>query len=192
MLWLKSSFNISIGSGAYIPFDMILKINNMSTDMCVNISTIYDDNPINMDETFIISLSSNDPKVFIPEGRAVTIVTIENSKFTVLIISLVSLIFSLLVPSPDVEPMINKVTEGMDAIFTLKFSHAIASNGFQWQLDEEDIIGEHARMTSLTIINVTEMNEGNYTCILMFSLFQGYIKSKGAELLVCKLSITIA
>jgi hypothetical protein len=52
----------------------------MSTaTMCVNISTIYDDNPMNMDESFIVSLSSNDPKVFIPEESANATVTIENS-----------------------------------------------------------------------------------------------------------------
>ena len=52
----------------------------MSTAIkCVNISTIYDDNPMNMNETFIVSLSSNDPKVFVPEESASTIVIIENS-----------------------------------------------------------------------------------------------------------------
>ncbi len=48
--------------------------------MCVNILTIYDDNPVNMEEIFVVSLSSNDPIVFIPEESANTAVTIENSK----------------------------------------------------------------------------------------------------------------
>ena len=105
---------------------------------------------------------------------------------------LVSLILLYLVPSPDVEPMINRVTEGMDAIFTVKLSDAIAGKTFQWQLDEEDIIGEQARMTSLTITNVTEMDEGNYTYIVMFSLLEGNITSNRAQLLVCKLVIIIS
>ena len=88
--------------------------------------------------------------------------------------------------------MIKKVTVGMDATFTVKFSNAIASKGFQWQLDERNITGGHARMTSLTIINATEMNEGNYTCIVTFSSFEGNITSNRAQLLVCKLVITIA
>jgi hypothetical protein len=78
---------------------MPLKINNiMSTaTMCVNISTIYDNNPVNMDETFVVSLSSNDPSVFIPEESANTIVIIENSKIAIIFIicSTVTLIFSI-------------------------------------------------------------------------------------------------
>ena len=54
----------------------------MSTAVkCVNITTLYDSNPMNMDEKFVVSLSSNDPRVFIPEEKANTIITIENSKF---------------------------------------------------------------------------------------------------------------
>ena len=88
--------------------------------------------------------------------------------------------------------MINKVTERMDTIFTVKFFSAIASKDFQWQLDEEDIIGEYEgiSMMSLTIINVTELDEGNYTCIVTFSSFEGNITSNRAQLLVCKLVIT--
>ena len=87
--------------------------------------------------------------------------------------------------------MINKVTEGMDAIFTLKFSGD--SEDFQWQFNEADIKEENAMVTlNLTIINVTEMDEGNYTCIVTFSSFDGNITSKRAELLVCMLLITAA
>ena len=88
--------------------------------------------------------------------------------------------------------MIKKVTEGMDAIFTVKFSDAIASKGFKWQVNEEDIIGEHAKMMSLKINSVTEMDKGNYTCIVTFSSFEGSITSNRAQLLVCKLVIIIA
>ena len=85
--------------------------------------------------------------------------------------------------------MINKVTEGMNATFTLKFSGD--SEDFQWQFNEADIKGEYVTMTmSLIIIDVTEMNEGNYTCIVKFSSFDGNITSKRAELLVCMLLIT--
>ena len=45
---------------------------------------------------------------------------------------------------------------------------------------------------SLTVINVTEMDEGNYTCIVTFSSFDGNITSKRAELLVCTPVITTA
>jgi hypothetical protein len=79
VLWSK--LILFVGSGDYTPIDMLQKINNMSTAiMCVNISTIYDDNPMNMNETFVVSLSSNDPKVYIPKESANTTVTIENSK----------------------------------------------------------------------------------------------------------------
>ena len=55
---------------------------HMSTDVnCVNITTVYDSDPMNMDEIFIVSLSSNDPKVFIPEEKTNTTVIIENSEF---------------------------------------------------------------------------------------------------------------
>ena len=70
----------------------------MSTDVqCVNITTVYDINPMNMDETFVVSLSSNDPKIFIPEERANTTITIENSEFNYVTFRdlLMSLIFSV-------------------------------------------------------------------------------------------------
>ena len=70
----------------------------MSTDVnCVNITTVYDSNPMNRDETFIVSLSSNDPKVFIPEKKTNTTVIIENSEFNYVKFHdlLVSLIFSV-------------------------------------------------------------------------------------------------
>ena len=52
----------------------------MSTNvLCVNITTVYDDDPMNLDEIFHVSLSSNDPVVFIPKERAITLVIIENS-----------------------------------------------------------------------------------------------------------------
>ena len=68
-----------LGSGDYIPIDMPLRINMSTAFVCVNMSTIYDDNPMNMDEAFIVSLSSNDPKVFIPKESTSTTVIIENS-----------------------------------------------------------------------------------------------------------------
>ena len=83
--------------------------------------------------------------------------------------------------------MINKVTQGMNAVFTVKFSSAISSNSFQWQHNENTITGEHATMMNLTIVNVAEMDEGNYTCIVMISSFEGTITSNRAQLLVCKL-----
>lgn len=73
----------------------------------------------------------------------------------------------------------------MDATFTVNFSGV--SVGFQWQLNKKDIEGEHAKMMDLIITTVTEMNEGNYTCIVTFSSFEGKITSKRAELFVCKL-----
>jgi hypothetical protein len=67
--------------------------------MCVNILTIYDENPMNMDEIFVVSLSSNDPKVCIPEESASTTVIIENSKIASIVIftifSAMTLIFSI-------------------------------------------------------------------------------------------------
>ena len=79
----------------------------------------------------------------------------------------------------------------MNAVFTVKISNAIASNGFQWQHNEINITGEHARMMNLTIVNAAEMNEGNYTYIITvtFSSFEGTITSNRAQLLVCKLTI---
>jgi hypothetical protein len=85
--------------------------------------------------------------------------------------------------------MINKVTQGMSAVFTVKLSNFIASNGFQWQHNKQNIIEEQAMMMNLTIINVAETDEGNYTCIVTFSLFEGSITSNRAQLLVCKLII---
>ena len=96
-------------------------------------------------------------------------------------------LFLYLVFPPDVEPKIYKVTKGMKAVFTVKFSSAIAGNGFQWQHNEINITGERARMMNLTIVNAAEMDEGNYTCIVTFSSFQGSITSNRAQLLVCKL-----
>jgi hypothetical protein len=84
--------------------------------------------------------------------------------------------------------MINKVTEGMNAVFTVKLSNAIASKGFQWQHNDENIIiEEQAMMMNLTIANAAETHEGNYTCIVTFSSFEGSITSNRAQLLVCKL-----
>ena len=97
--------------------------------------------------------------------------------------------FLCLVFPPDVEPLINKVTKGMNAVFIVKFSSTIASNSFQWQHNEQNITGDHARMMNLTIANVTELHEGNYTCIVTFSSFEGSITSNRAQLLVCKLII---
>ena len=79
----------------------------------------------------------------------------------------------------------------MNAVFTVKISNAIASNGFQWQHNEINITGEYARMMNLTIVNAAEMNEGNYTYIIavIFSSFEGTITSNRAQLLVCKLTI---
>ena len=177
-----------LDSGDYTPIDILLKINMSTTTMCVNISTTYDDNPMNMDEAFIVSLSSNDPKVFIPEESANTTVIIENSK---LLNTGVIFKFSLLIVlPPDVEPMINKVTKGMNAVFSVKLSNATASNKFQWQHNENNYYnstGIHAWMMNLTIINVTELHEGNYTYIVTFSSFSGSITSNRAQLLVCKL-----
>ena len=165
-----------------------------STDVavkCVNIITVYDSDPSNMKKTFTVSLSSNDPKVLIPEDRANATVTIENSKLCLWHFNhydhFIESKFLYLVFPPDVEPKTNKVTEGMDAIFSVIFPDAITSKSFQWQVDGEDITGEHAMMMKLTIVNVTEMEEGNYTCIVTFSISQGNITSKRAELLVCKL-----
>ena len=71
-----------IGSGDYAEFHNVpLKINMSSNVSCVSISTVYDNNPMNMDEVFSVLLSSNDPAVFIPKERASTLVTIENSTF---------------------------------------------------------------------------------------------------------------
>ena len=75
----------------------------------------------------------------------------------------------------------------MNAVFTVKFSSAIASNGFQWQHNGKNITGENARMMNLTIVNAAEMNKGDYTCIVTFSSFEGSITSNRAQLLVCKL-----
>lgn len=102
-----------------------------------------------------------------------------------------SIIFSIVVSPPDIEPKINKVTEGMNAVFTVTFSDAIASKGFIWQHDEQNITGDHARMKNLTIVNAKEMDEGNYTYKLTFSAFEGIITSNRAQLLVCKLVVTI-
>ena len=79
VLYSNYSAWLNIGGGDYTPIDMPLKINMSTTTMCVNISTIYDDNPMNMDEIFIVSLTSNDTKVFIPKESASTTVIIENS-----------------------------------------------------------------------------------------------------------------
>ena len=68
-----------LGSGDYTPIDMPVKISMSTAIKCVNISTIYDDNSMNMDEAFVVSLSSNDTKVFIPEESTNTTVIIENS-----------------------------------------------------------------------------------------------------------------
>ncbi len=74
----------------------------------------------------------------------------------------------------------------MSAVFTVKFSNAISSNSFQWQHNENSI-EEHGRMMNLTIANAAEMHEGNYTCIVTFSSFEGSITSNRAQLLLCKL-----
>jgi hypothetical protein len=85
--------------------------------------------------------------------------------------------------------MINKVTEGMSAVFTVKLSNFIAINSFQWQHNQNDISEGHGMMMNLTIVNATEMDEGNYACMVTFSSFEGSITSNRAQLLVCKLII---
>jgi hypothetical protein len=192
VVWLNQYYTLFLGSGDYTPIDMPLKINNMSTAItCVNILTIYDENPMNMDETFVVSLSSNDPKVFIAEESASTKVTIENSKIALFLRSFGDSDFLHLVFPPDVEPMINKVTQGMSAVFTVKLPNAITINGFQWQHNKNNIDSEeHALLMNLTIVNAAETDEGNYTCIVTFSSFEGSITSNRAQLLVCKLIIT--
>lgn len=78
----------------------------------------------------------------------------------------------------------------MKAVFTVKISNAIASNGFQWQHNGNNIESEeHAMMRTLTVVNAAEMDEGNYACIVTFSSFEGSITSNTAQLLVCKLII---
>ena len=178
-----------LGSGDYTPIDMPVKISMSTAIKCVNISTMYDDNPMNMDEAFIVSLTSNDTKVFIPEESANTTVIIENSNNIIVCIlsSFSDSNFLCSVFPPDIEPVINKVTQGMNTVFTVKFSSAIASNGFQWQHNGKNITGENARMMNLTIVNAAEMNKGDYTCIVTFSSFEGSITSNRAQLLVCKL-----
>ena len=87
---------VNIGSGSYTPIDMSLKINMSTAFECVNVSTIYDDNPMNINETFIVSLSSNDTKVFIPKESASTTIIIENSNVLQLCIFVFGDSFSLL------------------------------------------------------------------------------------------------
>ena len=176
-----------IGSGDFTQINMSLEIGLRTESKCVNVSTIYDNDPMNLDEEFTVTLSSSDLAVFIPLDRAVTSVIIENSELILPCRSSYNNIMSLflLVPPPDIEPMINKVTEGMVATFTVNFFGV--GTAFQWQLKEENITEEHAQMRSLTITPVTDMDEGNYTCIVTFS-FGEKITSKMATLLVCKIN----
>ena len=74
------SLSYIIGSGDFTPVNMSLEIGMHTESMCVNVSTIYNEDPMNLDEEFIVTLSSSDPAVFISSDRAVTSVIIENSE----------------------------------------------------------------------------------------------------------------
>ena len=82
--------------------------------------------------------------------------------------------------------MINKVTEGMHATFSVNFSGV--GTAFQWKFNEGDITEEHGRMRSLQITSATEINEGSYSCTVTFS-FGEKITSRMATLLVCKIKL---
>lgn len=76
--------------------------------------------------------------------------------------------------------MVEKVTSGNNAIFMVASNF---SSTFQWQVNNTNLTGKE--MNSLTIMNVSEEDEGNYTCIVTTS-FGVSIKSTVAQLFVCK------
>ena len=53
---------------------------NRTTDLCIDISTNFDDNPVNVDKRFSIQLSSSNPDICINSDKAVASVVIENSE----------------------------------------------------------------------------------------------------------------
>ena len=53
---------------------------NMATNVCINVSTTFNDNPVNIEKCFSIQLSSSNPDVFISPDKDVSSVVIKNSE----------------------------------------------------------------------------------------------------------------
>ena len=66
---------------------------------------------------------------------------------------------------------------------TFIVSSNFTSTAFQWQINGEIITGEQQRI--LTISDVTDLDEGNYTCIVS-TTFGVDITSNTAQLFVCE------
>ena len=91
------------------------------------------------------------------------------------------------VPPPTITPSVNRVTMGQRSTFTAVPSFSVQA--YQWQFNDAHIIntGRHSGINTvnLTIDNITEVDEGNYTCIVTSSMGM-VVSSQVAHLFVCK------
>ena len=89
--------------------------------------------------------------------------------------------FLPLVPPPMVEPMRKYVTSGNSVTFIV--SSNLTSAAFQWQFNGANIT--EGQQSNLTISDVKDKDEGNYTCIVS-TMFGVDITSNTAQLFVCE------
>ena len=76
------------------------------------------------------------------------------------------------------------VTLGENATFTVLANFGSRNLKFQW-LHDEIKISKEGNSSVLTLVDVTKMNQGRYSCIIYFQPGRS-ITSKEAQLFICK------
>ena len=76
------------------------------------------------------------------------------------------------------------VTSGNNATFNVLATFGSDDLKFQW-LHNKNNVNKEGTSSVLTVMNVTKVNEGNYSCIVSFLLREN-ITSKEAQLFICK------
>ena len=94
------------------------------------------------------------------------------------------------VPPPIIMPLMEKVSVGQTTTFNITAGFDV--KGFQWQRNKMNITdGDkylNATTSNLTIMNIGQTEEGNYSCIVTTTFGLGII-SQQAQLKVCKCEI---
>ena len=157
---------------------------SVTTRTCISISTNYDEDIMNMDKLFNVTVTSDDLNVFVDPDMATASVTIQNSKFYVKFNWYQYHYCCYAVSPPDIEPMVMNVTLGENATFKVLANFSSENLKFQW-LHNKTNVSKEGMSSVFTVTNPTKMDGGNYSCIVFFP-FGGNITSKEAQLFVCK------